>query len=547
MRNSFIIYILFCLLLPVQSKAEWKERIVLETDKDIYLAGEKILFSVTTTDTLNRIADFSKVAYAELLSDAKSESQVTISISESLGNGYIEIPENLKTGYYRLVAYTRYMRNEGPGAFSRKLIAVVNPMTFDTENLKPTVIRNSALKQSVGSGFQISTDKQKYSKRSTGNLQISNIPQDAQMVSASISRYDEITNPADSVFQENTYKNKYVFLPEYEGQIINARLIDNNNNPISGKGKTDIYLSSPGEGPMIYKGKTDNHGNVFFVTEKFSLKSEIATVINTGKAENIKIDILSPYASEPVGKLPELLIDSVTLQSLLQSSVGMQAKKLFRIPSLKSDTLNLNSLYKPYKTYKLDEYTRFNTLEEVIVEFVTNVKFQKIENARKLSVISQETGTYTFGNTLVLLDNIPVFDHELLLNFNPLYIDEIKIFLGKYVFGGTYFDGIVSFNTYKRNYNGFKLDASTSIVNYPVLQSGSTTIETLTESTTMPEKNTPDFRHTLLWQPSLQTSGQKLISIPFNTSDYTGKFRIKVNELSKKGELINRVDFIEVE
>jgi len=176
MRNNFIIYILFCLLLPVQSKAEWKERIVLETDKDIYLAGEKILFSVTTTDTLNRIADFRKVAYAELLSDAKSESQVTISISESLGNGYIEIPENLKTGYYRLVAYTRYMRNEGPGAFSRKLIAVVNPMTFDTENLKPTVIRNSALKQSVGSGFQISTDKQKYSKRSTGNLQISNIP-----------------------------------------------------------------------------------------------------------------------------------------------------------------------------------------------------------------------------------------------------------------------------------------------------------------------------------------------------------------------------------
>ncbi|MDD2996079.1 MAG: hypothetical protein PHP99_07695 [Paludibacter sp.] len=547
MRNKFIIYILFCLLLPVQSKAEWKERIVLETDKDIYLAGEKILFSVTTTDTLNRIADFSKVAYAELLSDAKSESQVTISISESLGNGYIEIPENLKTGYYRLVAYTRYMRNEGPGAFSRKLIAVVNPMTFDTENLTPTVIRNSALKQSAGSGFQIGTDKQKYSKRSTGNLQISNIPQDAQMVSASISRYDEITNPADSVFQEDTFKNDYVFLPEYEGQIINARLIDNNNNPISGKGKTDIYLSSPGEGPMIYKGKTDNHGNVFFVTEKFSLKSEIATVINTGKAENIKIDILSPYASEPVGKLPELLIDSVTLQSLLQSSVGMQAKKLFRIPSLKSDTLNLNSLYKPYKTYKLDEYTRFNTLEEVIVEFVTNVKFQKIENARKLSVISHETGTYTFGNTLVLLDNIPVFDHELLLNFNPLYIDEIKIFLGKYVFGGTYFDGIVSFNTYKRNYNGFKLDASTSIVNYPVLQSGSTTIETLTESTTMPEKNTPDFRHTLLWQPSLQTSGQKLISIPFNTSDYTGKFRIKVNVLTKKGELINRVDFIEVE
>ena len=547
MRNNFIIYILFCLLLPVQSKAEWKERIVLETDKDIYLAGEKILFSVTTTDTLNRIADFSKVAYAELLSDAKSESQVTISISESLGNGYIEIPENLKTGYYRLVAYTRYMRNEGPGAFSRKLIAVVNPMTFDTENLKPTVIRNSALKQSVGSGFQISTDKQKYSKRSTGNLQISNIPQDVQIVSANISKYDEITNPVDSVFQENTYKNKHVFLPEYEGQIINARLIDNNNNPISGKGKTDIYLSSPGEGPMIYKGKTDNHGNVFFVTEKFSLKSEIATVINTGKAENIKIDILSPYASEPVGKLPELLIDSVTLKSLLQSSVGMQAKKLFRIPSLKSDTLNLSSLHKPYKTYKLDEYTRFNTLEEVIVEFVTNVKFQKIENARKLSVISQETGTYTLGNTLVLLDNIPVFDHELLLNFNPLYIDEIKIFLGKYVFGGTYFDGIVSFNTYKRNYNGFKLDASTSIVNYPVLQSGSTTIETLTESTTMPEKNTPDFRHTLLWQPSLQTSGQKLISIPFSTSDYTGKFRIKVNVLTKKGELINRVDFIEVE
>lgn len=545
MRKNFIIYILFTLLLPFQNRAEWKERILLETDKEIYLAGEKILFSLTTTDTLNRAMDFSKVAYVELLSEKQAESQVTISISESNASGYIEIPENLNSGYYRLVAYTRFMRNEGSSVFARKLIAVVNPMTFDIENLSTDSSSTNKKAQSNSGIFQITTDSKKYAGRSAGNLQISNIPQDADKISVIISKYNETNNPDDKLLFENTENTvkKALFIPEYEGQIINARLTDNENNIFSGKDKSEIYLSSPGEGPMIYKGKIDNSGNVFFVTERFSLKSEIATVINSENPGNMKIDILSPYAAEPIAELPKLTIDSAVLKELLPSSVGLQANKHFGVKSFANSIPDYDLIYKPYKTYKLDEYTRFSTLEEVIVEFVTNVKFRKIEKSRKLSVVSPEMGAYTLGNSLVLLDNIPVFDHELLLNFNPLFIDEIKIFMGKYVFGGIFFDGIVSFNTYKRNYNGFKLDASTSIVNYPVIQSE---IQQTDLNTTISE-NTPDFRQTLLWRPNIKPVGQDNIIIPFKTGDYIGKFKIKVSILTKKGETLNEVDFIEVE
>lgn len=548
MSNRVFIYILFAQLFFSPLYGAWKEKIIFETDKELYLAGETMLFSVITTDSVYKPVNFSKVAYIELLSDKKSEAQVMINIDESTGSGQMIIPSNLSTGHYRLVAYTSYMRNDGANNFSRKLIAIVNPMTIDIQNLKNNPSGLTATKRISDTQIHLNTDKQSYSKRSNGVLEITQIPDSVYKLSVVMYKQDEVVVPEDeTVLNLAITETKKTYLPEYEGHIVKGKIITSINDSISNKEQPEIYLSSPGIEPLIYRANSDKKDNIWFVTNNHSLTNDIVTVINSESKNKQVIDIESPFAGEPLMPLPKLTIDTILVNQLLQRSVGLQVQELFNKKTNTHSLTTQNNLLKPFKTYKLDEYTRFSSLEEVIIEFVTNVKFRKIGQARKLSVTSAEMGAFTLGNSLVLLDNIPVFDHDLLLKYNPLLIKTINIYVGKYVFGGSFFDGIVTFNTYKGDFSGFKLDASTSVLNYPVMQQSvtETTTPTYNTGSNIPS-NIPDFRHTLLWKPNIKTHGKNQLTIPFSTSDYIGKFKIRVNILLKNGTTSSALHTIEV-
>ena len=55
----------------------------------------------------------------------------------------------------------------------------------------------------------------------------------------------------------------------------------------------------------------------------------------------------------------------------------------------------------------MDEYTRFTTMEEVVIEFIPGLRFRKMDGVRRLAVLTEERIGYTIGNSLVLLDGIP--------------------------------------------------------------------------------------------------------------------------------------------
>lgn len=548
MKKRIIILCILSVVLLMPVAAFWKERILVETDKDLYLTGESILFSLTTADTINRPVEFSKVAYVELLSQDQPEMQLMIDISKSTGSGQLSIPAHLPSGYYRLVAYTRYMRNEGAQYFSRKLIAIVNPMTLSSDHLGTDIFKQDPLETNIKGEISFSPDRQIYPKRSQGSLLIHNLPGSVSMVSVVVVGETSMQIPEDKieVAEFTQPKPEKPYIAEYEGHIIRGKLIAKETNDISEKEEQSIFLSSPGNAPVIYLGKSDETGNVSFITGNNSLKSEIVTVINTQNAKKQVFEIHSPFAGEPLALMPKLEISSAMTEQILQRSVALQAQKAFQSDTNKLESKPFSSLLMPYKTYLLDEYTRFSTLEEIIIEFISNVRFRKIGSIRKISVTSPELGTYTLGNSLVLLDNIPVFNHELLLQYNPLLLERVDVFVGKYVFGNTFFDGIVSFSTYQQDYKGFKLDESTSIVNYPVLQLPGPFIAPVYSNSDRGSVNIPDLRHTLLWMPNIPTEGRSSFTIPFSTSDYGGTFRIRVLGLTKDGQLIHSTSTIEV-
>lgn len=542
MTKRNFLYIIFTVALLMPVSADWKERVRLETDQELYLAGETIYFSVSTTDTMNRPIEFSKVAYVELLSEEQPESQAMIDVHQSVGDGQLVIPDYLPTGYYRLVAYTRFMRNEGPAAFHRKLIAIVNPLTLDKNDLRMKGAKTLPSQSNQASNITIRPDRKVYPKRTQGVIEINNLPSTTHLVSVVISDAHNLTIAEDKINDTELLftKSGESFTAEYEGHIIRAKVHSDSLQDV------DIYLSAPGMGPLIYRGQTNKSGTVSFYTENGTLLNEIATVINTESTHKQTVDIQSPFAGVPLAALPRLEIDSSLVDRILQRSVALQLQKAFHSDTTKNEPTNLASTLTPNRTYRLDDYTRFPTLGEVIIEFVSNVRFRRINGMRRISVSSPEQGAFTLGNSLVLLDNVPVFDHELLLQYNPLLMEKIDVYMGKYVFGAAFFDGIVSFSTYQGNLGGFKLDESTAIMNYPVVQSSQIFSAPSYSTDQQGLKHIPDLRHLLLWKPNIPTQGRDKITIPFSTSDLTGTFRVRATSRTDEGQLIQSSTIIEV-
>lgn len=536
------------------------ERVYLQTDKQLYMAGELMWMKLYTTDDSGSLLSFSKVGYVELVSDSVPEAQVKIEITEGTGAGWIELSPMLPTGYYRLVAYTRYMRNEGEPVFFEKTIGIINPYirnerSFQEEDTGKSILGTTASTKPKANQGLITTDRSHYSKRAKGELTIKGIPAENLSLGISIAGTDPLfVSPSGiSDWKKNIPEKRtlqmpdQLLLPEYEGHILEGKLISLDSNQPENAPTVTGLLSFPGKNIQIYGNKPDAEGNLSFYTNRLAGKTELATVAVNPYEKQYRIDISSPFVTHPRQELPPLKIDSAWHDYVANRSLGVQVTEAYTADKLSRIAPVLPYFnYKPYREYLLDEYTRFNYMEELFIEFVVATRIRKTGKGKEFNTMTEDLSTYSFGGALVLLDNIPVSNHELMVAYNPLLIKKIEIYLGRYLFGGTLFDGIVSFSTYNYNYPGITFDANTQLFDYEGTQAYryfyAPAYDTEEHSPRM-----PDFRHTLLWEPSLRSEGRTEITIPFYTSDLPGSYIVTVEGISKEGTVISAMHEFVVE
>lgn len=106
------------------------EKLFVHTDRSFYLAGETIWFKLYCFNGLtNRLLDFSKVAYIDLIDDQQqSVLETTVKLDGGTGSGSLSIPMSQTSGNFTLRAYTRWMQNEDPEFFFHKNLTIVNPL-----------------------------------------------------------------------------------------------------------------------------------------------------------------------------------------------------------------------------------------------------------------------------------------------------------------------------------------------------------------------------------------------------------------------------------
>jgi hypothetical protein len=120
-----------------------QEKIFVHTDKEFYLAGEIVWFSLFYVEgTTHKPLDLSKVAYVELIDkDNKPAMQAKIALKQGHGDGSFFLPVTVPTGNYLLRAYTNWMKNFGPEYFFQKTVRIVNTLKSPQQTIRDTTLR----------------------------------------------------------------------------------------------------------------------------------------------------------------------------------------------------------------------------------------------------------------------------------------------------------------------------------------------------------------------------------------------------------------------
>ena len=175
----------------------------------------------------------------------------------------------------------------------------------------------------------------------------------------------------------------------------------------------------------------------------------------------------------------------------------------------KRDNLLLSS--EDCTVYHLDDYTRFDSVEDIVVELIPSVAIQKVRGHKRFKMVVEDA-TVLHGrslNVLAMLDGVPVSDHERLLNFDALALSDVIVYPCMYALGNTVFSGVVNFVTTRRDMSALHFGNNVRIVDfrgcsYPVSLRTPASVE-----------GGPAGR-TLLWQPLVTVpAGESLdIEVP---------------------------------
>ena len=551
MKPLHLTLALFFLCFSTKAEDRVYERVYVHTDKDCYIAGEDIRLKFYVIDTRFQPSDLSKVGYVEICSSEKPLMQLKVALKKGSGAGTIKIPGNIPSGVYRLSGYTRYMRNEGEDVFFGKQIAVVNPAQKNPdpkqfELVEEYVSAYSENKES--SDLSIKTDQSEYGNRREVRLSIDRIPANTADLVVSVTRNDSIARMPETNNREwlkqvtKTLPFSRQWIPEYEGHIITGRFVPDPKEELA------TSLAFVGNDIRLFNGQINpQNGTVNFYTAGiFDNRQVVTSAILPGYYDKApyRLDLLSPFCESSPVELPVLQIYP-NENRIMERYIGVQLQEKANRDFLhNSGQIADYCTFEPTYSYDLDEYTRFPTISETILEFVIKVRVNKIRETRRISVFKEDQRFSS--KTLVLLDGVPVYNHEDILEYNPMHIKKINIYENQYMFGNIDFDCIVSFITKGKNLPYFQLTGESQLFNYecPQLPSEFDLPDYSTE--TAKKSGKPDFRHTLYWNPFVEATIGEPVRLSFYTSDLCGEFKVTVEGITTDGKMIRGVSYFRV-
>ena len=338
-----------------------------------------------------------------------------------------------------------------------------------------------------------------------------------------------------------------IYLPEYTGPIISGNIV----NTITGRQAPNInaYLTIAGVHRQLYIAKSDSAGNILFNTKIFYGENELITQTNWRQDSIYRIDIKGPF-SEQYGHqlLPDYILNTNLTDVLAENSINMQVQNIFTAKHLKEfyePKIDTSFFYgKPDYSYKLDDYTRFRTMEEVIHEYVRLIGITRQRGKRGFDVIYNKTTLP--GEPLAMLDGRPIFDQEKIFLIDPLKIKRLDVITNNYIYGPEVLHGILNFNTYTGASDTIQIDPRAVVFDYEGLQPERKFYSPVYETEQQFNSSIPDFRNVLYWNANADTNQDGHSTLSFYAGDKPGRYIGVIEGVTKDGKAGSQQFFFDV-
>jgi len=475
----------------------------------------------------------------------------------------------------------------------------VAEITLFNENRQPVCERLYFKRPEKKLLINAKADKQTYNKRNQVNIDLSTSDQSGNVLSgnlsASVYRLDDLHQPQqgniftylwlssdvrgfiqdpDYYFKNNNaattealdnllltqgwrtfdwnqisdQSSSFTYVPENQGHLITGKVtIEETGQPAP---NVLVYLSIPERRVQLYGDVSNAEGLVHFDMHDFYGASQIVLQTNSTKDSIYHLQIFTPFSDQfSDAAIPHLTVSENNRESLEADNLHMEITNAYHENDLqKLKPLNIDTLpfyQNPYKTYLLDNYTRFTTMEEVMREYVLEVNVSKKDkhfhlstfNAPGYALLNMQPSQRMFDkDPLILLDGVPVFDVDKIMAYDPLKVQKMEIIASKYIWGPIVANGIVSYTTYKGDLPGYSLNPHDVILDYDGLQKQRIFYSPDYATDKEIQSRLPDFREVLYWSPDVNTNAQGKGHISFYTGDVPGKYLVEFQGISGNGD-----------
>lgn len=544
------------------------ERVIVKTDRDIYLCGEEILLSALTIERNWFLpVSISSVLYVELYNqENRVISRNKLLMRNGTGAGMISIPKNVSTGVYYLRAYTNYMKNFGVEHFYLKKMKIVNPfvnsgligkISPDTRLVVPDTISSESV-SSVSSGsvpgvhfkyftITLQPEKQLFNNREKVNVsvRVSDSKGDPVktnlVIFARLSENDSIKsiNPFTvrdflSGESQKLYPVSVKYLPETYGDIISGKLIYSDNRPASG---IELQQSFTGNAGCIESTKTDSKGNFNFLTSNEMNRGDLILRINNPVNNLILIpdneffDMFPPPGNEP------FTISRNEAAMIAKQFINIQVADAFPdtlpIVTNTSDPDLIPFYGKEYTEFKFSDYARLPNMREFIFEVIVGVVVTKENKKDKIVILDAGSVNNLGSNPLMMIDGIPVAGASLILGLNPEEVKSVRVVRSRYYYKNQVFDGILDILTFNGNARSLILPDDTFRYGFIHAEEFASVIEPVFRSGD--EARLPVYRNLLYWNPHISTDSEGTAKVTFYTPDNSGQFTIECFGFTPEG------------
>lgn len=538
------------------------ENIVLNTDRDIYFAGEELLFSAeyfinqSRTNTL-----ISNVIYVELINCAEKNPvvQEKYEIIDFNSNGAIKIPKDIPSGNYVLRAYTQYQRNFGMFSFAYHFIIILNAenntnaftigATAESDLLVKQVNGDNISKtipKTETTDIQIETDKNRFVTRDNVTAHISvknNSITDLPVVSVAVIKFGTKLENQNYIHKDflveqmnNVQTPSMKYIPEIRSLTISGILLSKETQqPVSDK---NIFLSVPFNYPQLHVSKSKENGSFIFTLNNIQGINDIFLCPENAEDDNYEILISNPFESEipNFGEIPAF-VDSSAIELINEMYVNAQISQKFHSKpeekSLQRERKSTFNIDNGKSTTLLSDFVTLKNMEELFTEIVPTAKYRKNREQYSFAIFDSK-GNIISENPLILLDKIPVFDAVKIMELDISLIEKVEVINRNYILGENTFNGVIMLTTKTKNFAGIEFPKSSVFIEYPTIQK-SDDIDFSAGKNLPKDKRIPDFRTTLYWNPNVKML-QNGNEITFQTSDSKGIYDIIIKGFSTDGK-----------